>query len=378
MGGGNGGSDSTTSSTTSGGNDSRAEQLGLVGGGGGAAGDETEDAEEPGLVGRAVSSMSDLLSRAREFSLSDLTVSSEGEGACENLDGTDGVDRSTDASEPVFDSRPGSGGDGDLTPVEETPIPDDYDRNHDRWLDQYGETIGEYAADHDMTPDEYVDAVDAELDRLVVEEGEPRVRVRMNDFESVLEDGFWKTQFEDAQSSGVHDPDARADFEEAWMGYDRDTAPQDRPVYGYVSPTPQDGDDLDTGTDAPFAVGGYGQVDVRLSDDVRERATISGDDSLNLSLADDPSALRRAPTRMEDPGIESLNPEKGDPLERLRSMDDAGGAEPYIETQYHGGLTLEDVEEVVFRNRDPPDGMQDRLDRMGIPYRHTGDEDWGL
>ena len=162
------------------------------------------------------------------------------------------------------------------------------------------------------------------------------IRVKATTIESVLNDGRFKSQFETKTSQGFLDTESpshgiRGELEERLFGYKSNTDAKNRPVYGYLS----DGDGLDE------SVWQYGDVAVKLKkDQVRKRTTLTHKDSLSdardsrvARLFDDADERM---VKIEDFGF--LRAQKTAELDFL----------DYFEAQYHGGITLDDIEHVVF------------------------------
>lgn len=169
----------------------------------------------------------------------------------------------------------------------------------------------------------------------------------------VLADGRFKTQFETGRSGGMFFPQERAFREEQWFGLPADAPVTERPVYGY----------LVTGNGGGM-VDMYGEAQVIFRSDIRRRTTaIVGDSMGNLSYG------RPAPVdapdwyaftiRLDDPDFARLD----------RDYDGLSfNRRGYIEAQIHGGVTVDDIAEVVFRSR-PSDGLIELLRERGIPWR---------
>lgn len=168
---------------------------------------------------------------------------------------------------------------------------------------------------------------------------------------SALDEGRFKTQFETGTSSGVLDTEMRANFEQMTWGYPLDLPGAQRPIYGYVS----------TGGVRPVSAGvhhtvdSYGDIQIVLRDSVRGRTTVSAADSL-----DHRSDLVPAPISAPD--------------WRAGLGHDQDYASPnwyrehYIEAQIHGGVTWDDVAEVVFA-RQPEKATIEALTRRGVTWR---------
>jgi hypothetical protein len=109
-------------------------------------------------------------------------------------------------------------------------------------------------------------------DRLAVllEGRELRIRMRPSDLERWLQDGRHLTFHTTGQTNGLMDPRARLTVEEEMMGIDPGAGDEERPRYGYVQGSAEQGRELNR----------YGNVLVRLEDELRDRATVTLGDSL--------------------------------------------------------------------------------------------------
>jgi hypothetical protein len=185
------------------------------------------------------------------------------------------------------------------------------------------------------------------------------VRVTPGSLENILRTGRFKTVHETYRSGGSNNPKNRADLEEQLFGIDPKTSPkQERPVYGYVAVNGIRRQQRDS------ALGQYGPVQVILKDAVRKRTTASNGDSMTHRKTVRPSPVD-APehwsysVRGQQPGSYDVDGEK------LASQS-------YAEAQIHGGVSIGDIEEVVF-SREPEDRVTRRLDEKGIPRRIVKD-----
>jgi hypothetical protein len=153
--------------------------------------------------------------------------------------------------------------------------------------------------------------------------------------DEILDSGRFKNQFETMSSGGAFHPEARAVQEEMFFGYPQDSAPEERPIYGWV--------------DHPYAVGQarrlprqYGYMTWRLKDEIKDRATVTAVDSLSRPVIPGPwrnPGYRAAlPAGYVDRGLPTYT--ISDPIHENGLFDDV------MEAQYHGGVTLDDVRAV--------------------------------
>lgn len=198
---------------------------------------------------------------------------------------------------------------------------------------------------------------------------------------SILADGFMRNQHESMTSNGLLNPSRREEVED-WLFSGH------RPVYGYVDGRNSIGEDHG-------GVGQYGSLRFRLKDEVRERTTITGDDSLNHAPDNDDYQDAYIPSAFLAPRIESfdqsvveetlterlaLDPymleQQGDMLLPSVYMSPA----LYVEAQVHGGVTLDDIAEIVVPKMRPgpwavDQAFLDLAEARGIPVRFVDDED---
>ena len=147
--------------------------------------------------------------------------------------------------------------------------------------------------------------------------------------------------------------------------------------YGYLA---------DKNTERDFRLSGtkhYGDVMIKFKrDNVFGRTTFTADDSLLPALDFD-----LVPSRLSSPSWTSLRQDtisRGDRtvLNALRSAYEGkvgplgycGDTDsPYIELQFHGELTLDDIEEVVFRPKrygsDVKDPLKKMMNDLGIKWK---------
>ena len=135
--------------------------------------------------------------------------------------------------------------------------------------------------------------------------------------EKLIADGRFKTQFETKTSRGVLHPEGRISGDIAQFGYHPDTAPEMRPVYGYLT----SGGTIDK--NRLGSIKQYGEVQFILKRDSHSRSTYTTHDSLSSGLTPSPMGIP--------------------------SKDASGkvGETMYAEAQIHGGVSLSDVDYVV-------------------------------
>lgn len=204
----------------------------------------------------------------------------------------------------------------------------------------------------DNAEDNFIDAL---------EDTEARVRINELSLKKVLDDGRFKTQFEVPVSGGGYNPDIRRKFEREFFGLSDDLPDEDRPIYGYLSKA-------DKGPSDYRSLDQYGDIDVVLKDDVRERTTMTIGDS----MADNERALLRGnddvstvPTPLNDPDLDST-----DIVTQTRLADDqitdlTEQTRDYAEIQVHNGVSTDDIDRVIF-SEDPDEELVEELRESGI------------
>jgi hypothetical protein len=153
----------------------------------------------------------------------------------------------------------------------------------------------------------------------------------------------FKTQFETAESNGLYDPSERRMAEAAHQAVPYTTKNSERPIYGYIS---IDGSDESITTPS---VGRYGNIRFVLKDVVKDRATFTMGDSLNLGAM--PVRVNKKITL--DEGIRAsttslLMRHASDGWNGTKSFDKTD----YFEAQIYGGITFKGVEKIYIPKGD--------------------------
>lgn len=157
--------------------------------------------------------------------------------------------------------------------------------------------------------------------KLLEEKPKVAIRAPLDAIDQIIEDGRFKNQFETGTTQGALNESLRKKVELEGQGVPEDTPGPERPVYGYMS--------RDDGDHDNASLQYYGGVAFILKDSVRERSTVTFDDSLDHEL---PSSS------VKDVKIESMMISEG-----LIDEDTF----KYVEAQIHGGLEIDDVEEAI-------------------------------
>lgn len=208
--------------------------------------------------------------------------------------------------------------------------------------------------------------------------GETSTRRSVRSARNIIQEGRFKSQFETGRSGGALTPSGRADIENRMFEYplpstinrrvfdmthddfNKAFPGEKRPIYGYVN---------DPRTDVDGAEW-YGDVRFVMKSEVRQKSTITNGDSLGGAFS---------PTHFDDDNLEYLT------LGSYNSpLNWKIGANGYTEVQYHGGLFLEDVAEVVLPratrigtstmgSRSDFDEIIRLLEDRKIPWRYEAD-----
>jgi len=139
-------------------------------------------------------------------------------------------------------------------------------------VDIHDDADAEYSARAGEEVDRYRVGVKRGLEVLLAEQ-ELRMRMNYSDLERWLQEGEHLTFHTTGFTNGRDDVDARCAVEHEMMGVPLDAPEEDRPHYGYVRGSFEEATELKN----------YGNVVVRLGDEVRETATVVLGDSMGSS-----------------------------------------------------------------------------------------------
>jgi len=154
-------------------------------------------------------------------------------------------------------------------------------------------------------------------------------------------DGRLKSQFETGTSKAVLNPGFRSKREAELFGITDDASenPSMRPIYGYFTDG-TNGEINDTGTIPPeSALSSYGKVNFKLK---RARAlaksTITFADSILYEDIQPSPAMR--------PHFSSFPADRAQHIDRVERTSKTEWTSSYTEAQYHGGVTMDDLESI--------------------------------
>ena len=205
----------------------------------------------------------------------------------------------------------------------------------------------------------------------IINENDLAMRVRREYVESIIDTHF-KNQMETGTSQGANAPDIRARLSAAYFGhpYDsmRKTSPDTFEKYGYLAPR-------DKVAAMNASAGWYGDVVFRFKrDSVIDRTTFKTDDTLNI-WSGTSDAIAGSLKRASIAGLHDLD---NTTIQKMRRSEQyihdpdkwvstvSWGS--YFELQYHGHLSIDDVESVTFSNTLPSnfEVVLGKLKRKGI------------
>lgn len=251
---------------------------------------------------------------------------------------------------------------------------------------------------HDITKEEYVARCNEWLKKYM-QDTYVVTRVTAKDLDSILDDGEFKSVVESKRSGAAtynergkkkYYINHRLQAEYELLGIPKDQV-ADRPVYGYITYD-------ENGRPDNVWLASYGDVAVFMKDDIKDRTTFTTGDSLDSAWmsaykyklpSKDPGLEydivdggRAIPSLMTNPDVHSEimvsaytdvlsfyekdynTPEKWKSTEG-NLMPDSG---IYWETQMHGGITVKDIDHVVFLREPDDPAIYDKLSKLDIPY----------
>ncbi len=192
--------------------------------------------------------------------------------------------------------------------------------------------------------------------RMIVEEGSPVINVTAYALTQIISSGRYKTQFETQESNGALNPYIRAAFESGTMGLHPNMDATKRPVYG----TMQTFESIVN----THPMSQYGTISLQLNENVRERSTVSYNDSLGMARDTAPA---------ESTGKE---------LDRMFNTGSSGAHFDYVEAQIHGGVSFSDVKAIWVNEKYAPDDFKNvtailfKYGLSHIPVMRVGVDDF--
>jgi hypothetical protein len=219
----------------------------------------------------------------------------------------------------------------------------------------------EFADTAEIAVDDYLASVERRLATLVAAQ-ELRIRLKPSDLGRWLEDGERLTFHTTGITNGLPDSDARRTLEYEMMGVPLDAEDEDRPRYGYLRGSAEQGEVLN----------GYGNVLVRLDDSLRDRATIVLGDSMG-STTTVPGIYGGWRCMAPEPLQSGAGLDCRFPLQNLANSPQLHEAcdeqYEYAEVQIYDRLLPRDIRQVVFCNGEPaPGDVRNLLAQWGINF----------
>jgi len=197
-------------------------------------------------------------------------------------------------------------------------------------------------------------------------ESSPAIRINSTKLGPLLSDGRYKTSYETGKrlsTAGLMYEgylDRRAVMENLWFGYDDNTPDSARPIYGFMRAN---------NGNTPQFLQGYGDSEIILKPSVLSRTTLSIGDSLN-------GLSHTTPFKAGS----NISPDyrNNNTIGQTAAAYKAGTGINYfshpaseytiLETQFHGGVTLGDIDKIIIHRSDVPQTLLNRLDKAGISY----------
>lgn len=206
----------------------------------------------------------------------------------------------------------------------------------------------------------------------LISENDPAMRVR-RDYVELIIDSHFKNQMETGTSQGANAPDVRARLSADYFGhpYDRATAvaAKEFEKYGYLAPRDKVAAMSNAG--ANF----YGDVVFRFKRDaIMDRTTFKTADTLNTWYGHESAHAGWFKTA----SVSGLSELDHDTVRKVRAAEryikdpdtwvDRVNFGEYFELQYHGSLSIKDVESVTFGGTLPTNfpRVLEKLKRSGI------------
>lgn len=268
---------------------------------------------------------------------------------------------------PVNNVAKQSNGTIDINPSEEL-----FKRNQDSYNDFKERHIDEFT-------EEMEEQIEKDI-KDILDENDMATRVSMENLDKILEDGRIKSQFETGKSSTTINADIRKEMEQTLFGYNLDLEDSLRPIYGYLT-------NFKNGFDGSSTNGSimYGNVAIKLKkSNLSNRTTFTFGDSLDGTRWDvKVPSLFTNPSKISISANRSLTDNYGKFIGRLpKDLKEITENIPYVELQFHGGVSIKDIEKVyIYKSFDTWRGKQslniddkvlkkitDKLDKLKIDY----------
>lgn len=212
--------------------------------------------------------------------------------------------------------------------------------------------LGRLAPLAGVTPEAFIADMERGFQRLVANH-DMAIQFSSEHMDLFLSDPRFKTQFETNTSGGTNNQDLRANAEANGLGIPRDIDPKLRPVYGYMNLSER----------ARRATAQYGDLTFILRDEVRNRTTVTVEDSLSnftgRQVAGTPIAN---PTREGADGFMGILREYAQTGDVNVILDEVA----YVEIQVQGGVGIADVRGVIDDKGRLTAAQRQRLSELGV------------
>ena len=169
----------------------------------------------------------------------------------------------------------------------------------------------------------------------LIDDAQIAVRVTVEALTGILRGRRFKTTHTTGTSGGLVNADDRTVTETQLFGEH-----EHHPVYAYLT--------TDDDRGGPGSTAMYGGIKVVLRNAVRDRSTVSSEDSLNMGVLPSPA------TAVDRYSFRWLHPGTSEYAASMITGVATGNAYAYFEAQVHGGVTVDDIDEVWVPNTIDP------------------------
>jgi hypothetical protein len=203
--------------------------------------------------------------------------------------------------------------------------------------------------------------------KTLLKDATPLRKISSGDLVRVLKEGRFKSQFETNTSGGYLNTKTRGNFEKAVFNHELDIDPKKRVIYGLLS-------DMKN-YDPALGASGYGETTICFKKSIMNRTTFTWGDSLDVNCCGDRAKLVPSPVNKPswrsayfDMDYDHFTYDSQALLAKNLSNDySQNGGVNYIEAQYHGGVSVKDIEKVIFRT-EPEEELKNLLEKNKISW----------
>ena len=257
-------------------------------------------------------------------------------------------------------------------------------KNYPSAKDKVDRSVKNVAFQMGITEAEAKQAIENGITR-IIEESDFTMRIKAENLEKVLDDGYFKNQFETRSSGGAYSPTMRKNLENRMFNVPKDSSidDADRPVYGMFCPKYDANNKRvkDYYSRGPGAWYGDGVTVVLKKDRLINNATMTLGDSLDYErhlVGTEVNNINYAGMFNKYQGDKSLRyiAEISDTtsIEEVQNtmMDFANGSDQYFEYQLHGkeSHSADNIERVIIEKHTANRNIDliNKLKSMNIPY----------